>query len=357
LKDVTNLNAKAIQQMDLAQRIIALSKLGAYMQANEAEWQAIKKIAAEKNFWFLPEFIDTAIENICTAFLQEDKLAAWVQQYDIAQHNASPKNIGIVMAGNIPLVGFHDFLCVCISGHNAIIKPSSKDEVLITHLIQKLFVFEPSLKDSITIAPQLKGCDAYIATGSNNSSRYFDYYFGKYPHIIRRNRTSVALLTGEETKEELAALASDIQLYFGLGCRNVTKIYVPENYDFIPLLQALKQYDYYMDFHKYKHNYDYQLAVLIMSNQYYMTNESVLLVEKVTLFSPIAQIHYGYYSNAQELKKTLQRNNDVQCIVSKKDVPFGNAQQPALNDYADGEDTLLFLNNIANYNHVNQSVL
>ena len=357
MKDVTNLNAKAIQQMDLSQRIIVLSKLSAYMKGNEASWLKAKQQAAQKNPWFLPEFIETAIQNMATAFLEEASLKTWAANYQLPAQNLQPQKIGIVMAGNIPLVGFHDFLCVCISGHHAVIKPSSKDEVLITHLIQKLTEWAPELHASVSIAQQINGCDAYIATGSNNSSRYFEDYFGKYPHIIRRNRTSVAILTGHETTEELAALATDIHLYFGLGCRNVTKLYVPENYDFIPLLQALKKYNNYMDFHKYKHNYDYQLAVLIMSNQYYMTNESVLLVEKESLFSPIAQIHYGYYNYLPELKQSLQQNQDIQCIVSQNDIPFGQAQQPTLTDYADGVDTLLFLKNITASNPIQSHML
>jgi hypothetical protein len=346
LKDVTNLNAKAIQQMDLAQRIILLNKLGAYMRSDEAEWTRKKQEAAQKNPWFLPQFIETAVFNIATHFLQENLLQEWINQYQFPATQPIPQKVGIIMAGNIPLVGFHDFLCVFISGHHAIVKPSSKDEVLITHLLQKLIAWAPALADYISIAQQINGCNAYITTGSNNSSRYFEHYFGKYPNIIRRNRTSVAILTGRETNAELAALASDIQLYFGLGCRNVTKLYVPKNYDFIPLLQALKQYDYYMDFHKYKHNYDYQLAVLIMSNQYYMTNESVLLVEKESLFSPIAQIHYSYYQNIAELQQNLLQQEDVQCIIGQNNLPFGKAQQPALTDYADGVDTLLFLKNV-----------
>ena len=259
--------------MDLLQRIQLMEQLGVYMQQNNPEWVSAKLRASQVNPWFLPEFIETAVQNIYSQFLNANKLSNWVKKYYPNNTASSPKNIGIVMAGNIPLVGFHDFLCVFISGHKATIKASSKDEILIKHLVEKLIQWAPELKESISFAEQLKNCDAYIATGSNNSSRYFDYYFGKYPNIIRRNRTSVAVLTGNENKDALSRLATDIQLYFGLGCRNVTKLYVPENYDFIPLLQALKKYDYYMDFHKYKHNYDYQLAVLIMSNQLYMTNE------------------------------------------------------------------------------------
>ncbi len=189
----------------------------------------------------------------------------------------------------------------------------------------------------------LKGCDAYIATGSNNSARYFDYYFSKYPHIIRRNRTSVAILSGNENKEDLEKLADDVYQYFGLGCRNVTKIYVPEQYDFIPLLEAFKKYNHLIEHHKYKNNYDYQLALLILNKKFYMTNGSIILYEDAQIFSPISQLNYEYYSSAEELAGRLQQHEDVQCVVARNVIPFGQAQQPGLTDYADGVDTLQFL--------------
>ena len=204
--------------------------------------------------------------------------------------NIEPKNVGVVMAGNIPLVGFHDFLCVFISGHIQTIKLSSKDDVLLKHLVEKMYSWEVTMQNYVSFASMLKGCDAYIATGSNNSAVYFDYYFSKYPSIIRRNRTSVAILTGDETKEELEKLSDDIHVYFGLGCRNVTKIFVPRGYDFVPLLQSFHAYKYFADHHKYKNNYDYNLSIMIMNNRFYMTNESTLLVENDSFFSPISQL-------------------------------------------------------------------
>jgi len=192
----------------------------------------------------------------------------------------------------------------------------------------------------------LKGCDAYIATGSNNSSRYFEYYFGKYPHIIRRNRTSVALLTGEETNDELEKLADDVYLYFGLGCRNVTKIYVPDKYDFVPLLSAFKKYDYLAGHNKYKNNYDYNLALHLLNKKYYMTNGSILLIEEPSVFSPISQLNYEFYDNKKELTASLQSRDDLQSIISKDLIPFGRGQYPALDNYADGVDTLEFLTSL-----------
>jgi hypothetical protein len=329
--------------MNLQQRIVLLNRLGEYILQDTDNWQATKQKASLQNSWFTPEFIDLATQNIALAFLQKDKLTAWAQQYNLPAENAAPKNVGIIMAGNIPLVGFHDFLCVFITGHRQTIKPSSKDDVLIKHLVQQLYEWDETTRQLVTFSDMLKGCDAYIATGSNNSARYFDYYFSKYPHIIRRNRTSVALLTGEETPQELEKLADDVYQYFGLGCRNVTKLYVPENYDFIPLIQAFKKYDYLADLHKYKHNYDYMLAVLILNKQYYMSNQSILLTESKEMFSPISQLNYEFYQNAAQVEASLAGNADVQCIVGKNHLAFGQAQQPSLTEYADGVDVMKFL--------------
>ncbi|HEX8357692.1 MAG TPA: acyl-CoA reductase, partial [Segetibacter sp.] len=258
--------------MTLQERINVLTGLGEYMQNNSHEWAAVKEQASRANPWFVPEFIEMSAKNISTAFLQKSKLEAWVQLYQVPAENAKPVTVGVVMAGNIPMVGFHDMLCIFITGHKQLIKLSSKDDILIKHLVSVLTRQHASIGEYISFAENLKGCNAYIATGSNNSGRYFDYYFGRFPNIIRRNRTSVAIIDGTETPEELEQLADDIQTYFGLGCRNVTKLYVPENYNFESLLKALNKYEHYEDFHKYKHNYDYQLALLMMGNKFYMTN-------------------------------------------------------------------------------------
>ena len=329
--------------MILQDRIKILVELGKYIATNNDEWQEIKDRAARSNPWFAEVFVETSTKNIAIAFLDEKLLKQWTENYGLKAEIGVPKNVGIVMAGNIPLVGFHDFLCVFISGHNITIKTSSKDDVLIKHLVGKMFEWNNDLAHIISFAERLNGCDAYIATGSNNSSRYFEYYFGKYPSIIRKNRTSVAILTGDETKEELSLLADDIQQYFGLGCRNITKLYVPEKYDFIPLMEALKKYEFYADFHKYKHNFDYHLALLIMGNKLYMNNGTIIFSEDTQLFSPISQINYEYYENKTQLTEILKSNQQVQCIVGNGNIPFGKAQQPSLTDYADGIDTMEFL--------------
>jgi hypothetical protein len=331
--------------MTLQQRIDILIELGNYLKSDHDEWKAAKEEATYQNAWFTPDFIDNACTTIATEFLEKEKLGNWAAAYKVSNEQTD-KTVGIVMAGNIPLVGFHDLLCVFISGFKALIKLSSKDEVLMRHLVQKLISYNKEVESLITFSDKLKNCDAYIATGSNNSSRYFDYYFGKYPNIIRRNRTSVAIIDGFETKGELRFLADDIQSYFGLGCRNVTKLYVPQQYDFIPLLDALRHYDYFFEFHKYKHNYDYQLALLIMGNKLYMNNGSVLFTENASPFSAVSCIHYEYYDDIDTLTDILKMNNDIQCVVGHEQTPFGKSQQPTLTDYADGIDTMQFLSEL-----------
>ena len=328
--------------MNLQHRIEILIKLGAYLQKNEPEWQEAKLQAFQKNPWFTPEFTDIAIKNIVEKFLQKDLLEQWTKYYHL-DDNIIQKNIGIVMAGNIPLVGFHDFLCAFISGHRQTIKCSSKDDMLLTSLVKKLCNIDAEVQQLVSFAALLKGCDAYIATGSNNSARYFDQYFAKYPNIIRRNKTSVAVISGDETSDELAALSDDIHLYFGLGCRNITKLYIPKEYDFVPLLRSFDQYKYFRDHHKYTNNYDYQLSILLLNHVYYMTNGSTLLVENPAAFSSISTVNYEYYDSKEMLDELLRSEQDIQCITGKDWIAFGKAQSPDLFSYADGVDTMQFL--------------
>ena len=329
--------------MNLQHRIDLLVQLGDYILTGNPEWLASKEKAGYENGWFIPAFLEIATQNVALSFLQKEKLENLADSYKLPSINPKPKTVGIIMAGNIPLVGFHDFLCVFISGHKSLIKPSSKDQVLIKHLIEKLTQWDAEIKNLVEFSEMLKGCDAYIATGSNNSSRYFDYYFGKYPSIIRRNRTSIALLSGKESREDLERLADDVYLYFGLGCRNVTKIYLPSNYGFVPLLEAFKKYNHLADHHKYKNNYDYNLALHLLNKKYYMTNGSILLIEEPGIFSPISQLNYEFYNSNDELTLKLPAAQELQCFVGKSFVPFGQSQSPLIRDYADGVDTLKFL--------------
>lgn len=327
--------------MNLQQRIDLLIQLRTYMLSNERDWADAQVLAEQKNAWFIPGFIKHAVDNIANNYLQKHLLANWADSYGIPAENSAPRILGIVMAGNLPLVGFHDFLCGFIAGHKLHIKLSSKDDVLLKHLVTKMGQWNESIHQYIYFNDILKGCDAYIATGSNNSGRYFEYYFAKYPHIIRKNRTSVAVLTGKETSEQLALLADDIHLYFGLGCRNVTRLFVPANYDFIPLIDACKKYNYFFDLSKYRNNYDYQLALLLMNKIEYKSTGALLLVQNESLYSPISIVNYSFLPPGTN--EPVLNHEAVQCIIGQHYLPFGQAQQPALNDYADGVDTMHFL--------------
>jgi hypothetical protein len=331
--------------MILGDRIDLLTSLGTYILSDDDRWKEAKQKASLENGWFIPEFVELATKNIAKKFLRHDELTSWAAHYKIEESNPRPQKVGIVMAGNIPLVGFHDLLSVFITGHRAVIKLSSKDEVLLKELVEVLKIRDPRVNDLIEFSEMLKDCDAYIATGGNNSSRYFEYYFGKYPHIIRRNKTSVAVLSNE-TQSDLEALAGDVYQFFGLGCRNVTKLYVPKGYDFEPLLAAFKKYNHLADHHKYKNNYDYNLALHILNNKFYMTNGSLLLIEEPSIFSPISQLNYEWYASSDELLSSLYNNQDIQGIVGKSHIPFGQAQSPSLFDYADKVDTMEFLQSL-----------
>jgi hypothetical protein len=328
--------------MNLKERIELMSWLGEYMKQNPVEWKDAKKQAYLQNGWFTREFTDLASNNIASKYLNKEALTAWTKHYHL-DDNISRKNVGIVMAGNIPMVGFHDLLSVFITGHKQTIKLSSKDNILIKHLVDKLIEKEPNTETYLTFANNLKGCDAYIATGSNNTSRYFEYYFGRYPNIIRNNKTSVAVLTGTETLSDLENLAGDICTFFGLGCRNVTKLYVPENYDFVPFLNSFNKYKHFADHKKYRNNYDYYLTLLIMNSQQYMTNNIVLLFKSDEIFSPVSQLNYSVYKDFNRLKEELASNSAIQCIAGSGFLPFGTTQVPGLFDYADGIDTIGFL--------------
>jgi hypothetical protein len=328
--------------MDLENRIRLLIELGQFMQSDEPDWQAAKTRAFQQNAWFIPEFITGSVNQIATRFLKSDLLEKWAAEYHLPSRNSSSKKVGIVMAGNIPLVGFHDFLCCFLSGKKAYIKLSSKDPWLFPAILNFLHLKNPDLAQTVQPAAVLRGMDGYIATGSNNSARYFEYYFSKYPSLIRRNRTSVAVLDGSETSEELERLADDVFLYFGLGCRNVSQILVPENYDFIPLLQAFRKYQWMADHHKYKNNYDYRLSLAILNKLEYMTNDCILLLPDDSPFSPISVLHYAFYKEPETRLLAMEKDN-LQCIVGHKYLPFGTSQQPELSDYADGADTMSFL--------------
>ena len=330
--------------MNLQARIKGFVALGQqHLNPNNTLLNEAKLEAYRQNAWFLPEFIDQAIQQIREQFLEQKALEAWTAAYPLIADKATLLKVGIVMAGNIPLVGFHDLLSTLIAGHTAVVKRSSKDQVLMDFIIASLIKINPAFEAQILVQEQLKNCDASIATGGNTAGNYFEYYFGKFPHIIRKNKTSIAILDGTETLSELASLADDCMLYYGMGCRNVTQIWVPEGYDFIPFLNALKKYNYLQDQHKYKHNYDYQLALLMMRKQLYMDSGGILMSENPSPFAAISQIHYQQYPLGSIPTFNL---DEIQCIVGKNQLPFGSLQKPILAQYADGVDSLAFLSGL-----------
>ena len=302
------------------------------------------------NGWFTPENVALAVDAVAKT-LNKEELEKWLSKYDVTHQN--PKRVGVVMAGNIPLVGFHDFLSVLITGNILVAKTSKEDNLLIKKLAEILIEIEPSFKDNIIftdrLAPKAFGVDALIATGSNNTARYFEFYFGKYPNIIRKNRNSVAVLTGNETATDFVNLGKDIFQYFGLGCRNVSKLYVPKNYSFNLFFESiLNDYQDVVNNNKYANNYDYNKAVYLLGNNQLLDNNFVMLKKNKSLSSPVAVIHYEYYNSIDELKITLEElKENIQCVVSNAETlntfKLGQAQQPALWDYADGVDTIKFL--------------
>lgn len=299
------------------------------------------------NRWFTVENITKSLEAIVQYYLNEGKLRQWLSNYSFAEHK--PKRVGIVMAGNLPLVSFHDLLCVLVSGNIAVVKMSSKDKILLPEIVSLLLTIQPDFKDKIIYTETLKNIDAVIATGGNNSARYFDYYFGKYPNIIRKNRNSIAVLTGNETQEQLLALGNDVFQYFGLGCRNVSMIFFPEGYEIPKLLDVWEgKFNYLMDESSYKNNYDYNRTLLLMNRTEHLASDYVMLKEDAAIATPVSLVHYQFYKNINDVKNFVSKNDDsIQCVVSEnieiKGVPLGGSQQPELWNYADNIDTMSFL--------------
>ena len=313
------------------------------------EFVNLIELSQSHNGWFTPEHVLFSIQSWEKA-LTEDNLNQWLSNYDFSK--IEPKKVGLVLAGNIPLVGFHDFLSVLISGHDVLVKTSSNDQHLLKFLAKYLIAIQPELNSKITfVEGKLEGFDAVIATGSNNTARYFEYYFKDKPSIIRKNRNSVAVLDGTETFEDLVGLGEDIFRYFGLGCRNVSKLFVPKGYNFDNFFKAMYEYRDVIQYEKYANNYDYNKAVFLMSNFQLLDNEFLTIKEDVSYASPISSVFYEFYENLEEIATRLNADAEqIQCVVSKNLIPnsvaFGQTQQPKLWDYADNVDTLAFLNNL-----------
>ncbi|WP_347051684.1 acyl-CoA reductase [Flavobacterium olei] len=313
------------------------------------DFEKLIHLSQSHNGWYTPEQVYFSLQSWAEALTKEN-LDKWLSAYSLGDQNLTKeKTVALILAGNIPLVGFHDFLSVLITGNKALIKTSSNDQHLLPFLAKYLIAVDENLKDKITfVEGKLENFDAVIATGSNNTSRYFEYYFKDKPSIIRKNRNSVAILTGKETTEELENLGEDIFRYFGLGCRNVSKLFVPQGYTFDAFFQAIFKYQDVIHYEKYANNYDYNKAVFLMSNFKLLDNGFLTLKEDASYASPISSVFYEYYENADELEKRLQNDSDqIQCIVSSNlisnNIAFGETQKPQLWDYADNVDTITFL--------------
>ncbi len=329
--------------------IDVFSTLGAQLSYPDEQLKAIINDEYHYNAWFTRQNVEHAVKSI-GKMLNKADLTTWLDRYEINYENAA-KKVGLILAGNIPLVGFHDVLCVLITGNHALIKASTQDARLIKFVLDMLVKIEPEFQSRYSFVERLQNFDAVIATGSNNTSRYFDFYFSKVPNIIRKNRNSVAILTGNETSEQLYKLGHDIFDYFGLGCRNVSKLLVPEGYNFTPFFEAIQPHHTIINHHKYNNNYDYNKSIYLVNKDKHLDNGFLLVKEDDRMVSPLAVVFYEQYNDTASVEALLERESEnIQCIVSTTHVKaanqvvgFGESQQPALWDYADGVDTMDFL--------------
>ncbi len=337
--------------VDRENLIKSLPILRARLLEEGPTFEEVSQKAAASNPWFTNEFVKLALDSIVDNFLNEEDCRSWLALYQPA--SGPPKKVAVIMAGNLPLVGFHDLFCILMSGHQVVVKLSDKDTHLLPWFIAQWIEVCPELSSSITYIERLEDFDAVIATGSNNSSRYFDFYFKAYPHILRRNRNGVAVLTGDESQEELLNLSKDIFQYFGLGCRNVSKVYVPQGYDFSQWNDIVLNWDYLSHHHKFKNNLEYNFALYIINSIPHLNLGSLILKEDDAIASRIGSLHYSYYTSPSGLLDTLESVRDqIQCVVSVSPlagwdhIAFGTSQLPKLNQYADGVDTMTFLSNL-----------
>lgn len=297
-----------------------------------------------KNAWFTPANVKYAIEALANELTTEN-LLKWTNMYPALSMESNPGTVGIIMAGNIPLAGFHDFLCVLLTGNRLLAKTSSKDSELIVYIAELLCCINAGFNDKIKFTDEtLSGFDAVIATGSNNSSRYFEYYFSRYPNIIRRNRNSIAILKGDESDENIQELGNDIFSYFGLGCRSVSKIFIPAGYDLNKLIKLWDNFSEVIQNHKYANNYDYNKAIYLVNKEKFLDSGHLLLKEEKGLSSPVSVLNFEYYTSYSSVMQNIEKMKEkIQCVVGSGNIPFGKSQQPELWDYADGADTIDFL--------------
>lgn len=344
--------AEFIIFMNLEKRISAFAKLGdllksVYGKQLIEEWSFA---AHQKNNWFTPENVVLSIDSIAESFLNDEKLRNWTSYYSFPEF--TNKKVGVIMAGNIPLVGFHDALAVLISGNRLFVKPSSQDEYLFKQLVSQLLIIEPDFEKQIVFTEKMNEVEAIIATGSDNSSNYFEYYFKHIPNIIRKNRSSVAILRGDESDKTMELLGADILQYYGLGCRNVSKLFVNEAFKPDYFYENTKDWDIVMMNHKYKNNYDYNRSILLVNQTPHFDNNFLILKESTDLVSPISVVFFEKYKSIADLEEKLNNHSGkIQCVLSENgwysgSLPIGAAQCPSLMDYADGVDTLAFLTSL-----------
>jgi len=341
--------------MKLSARIEAFAKVGDFIsrhyagtpQASEIVLHEglteVIRIAETYNNWFIPRFINDAIQNL-SVFLQRSQL----EPFSTKLTESPGKTIALICAGNIPLVCFHDVFCVLLSGNKALIKLSSDDKILLPFFLRLLCHYEPEFESAIHFADgKISNFDAVIATGSDNTASHLHYYFGKYPNIIRKNRSSVALLTGTESTEDLKNLGTDIFQYFGLGCRNVTKLLVPAGYVFNSFFESILDWSFVVNNKKYGNNYDYHRAIFLLEQIPFLDNNFLMIREEKALHSPVGVLHYEFYEDPAAAAEILKSATDqLQCIVGKDYVPFGYSQRPVISDFADNVNTLDFLLNL-----------
>lgn len=335
--------------ISLSARLNCFIKLGQLLaELSSEEKISLAARAKYENPWFVESNVSLALSSIAE-MLNENSLRKFASNYIILENGHVSKKIGLVLAGNIPAVGFHDVLCVLLSGHIAVVKFSKDDRVLMQFLVDKIVEIEPQFKEYIKIVDRLTDIEAVICTGSDNSARYFESYFGKYPNIIRKNRTSIAVLDGTETAEELHNLGKDIFTYYGLGCRNVSKLFIPKNQDLTKIIDGLESFSYVIEQHKYANNHTYNKAIYLLNQEEFLDNDFAIFKESEELNSPLSVILVERYDKPSEVLERMESVNEkIQCVVSKmpeieNKVAFGEAQKPYLHDFADGVDTMQFL--------------
>lgn len=342
---------KMSKGMERSAFLSSLPKLKEAILASQSELEEVYLKSEQNNSWFIRPFLEASVDAILQQFIDPDKCRNWLQAYP--EKNSQSRRVGLIMAGNIPLVGFHDLFCVLAAGQKAVIKLSDKDPWLLPFITDLWKQVYPDLEDRIAYVERLDKIDTVIATGSNNSGRYFEYYFRQYPHVFRQNRNGVAFLTGKESMTEMTYLAKDIFMFFGLGCRNVSKIYVPAGYDFSQWQEVIAEWSFLGDHNKYRNNLDYNYAIYLINSVPHINLGHLIFKEDEAIVSRIACLHYSYYDDPSKVETELdQRRNEIQCVVSAapfsswEHIAFGETQNPQLDQYADGVDTMQFLTSL-----------